>query len=226
MTNNVVFKENCMSRLDLTGKIFYGVRVISYNSTNNQKRSCWNCKCSCGKEFVAVGSELIRGKVKGCGCKWKSINSLYKSRIYRIHHSMKCRCYNESSSSFKRYGARGITVCDEWLGKNGFMNFYNWAMNNGYSDNLSIDRIDNDKGYSPDNCRWATPIEQSNNTSTNVKITYNNMTKTLSEWSRELNINRKTLYKRLSSGWSIERAFTTPVNYNLATKKCNYVKSS
>lgn len=105
----------------------------------------------------------------------------------------------------------GITVCDEW--RNNFINFYNWAIVNGYDDNLSIDRIDNNKGYSPKNCRWATTIEQANNKRNIKMITYNGKTQSIPNWCRELNLNYKTVRTRINEyGWDIERAFTTKTN--------------
>lgn len=121
---------------------------------------------------------------------------------------MKQRCYNQKSPEYKWYGGKGIAVCDEWL--HDFKAFYNWAITNGYADDLTIDRKDNSKGYSPDNCRWATNKEQHNNQSNNVKITYNNKTQTLKQWSEELNVNYSTLRMRIERGWSIERALGTP----------------
>ena len=129
-------------------------------------------------------------------------------RIYRIWSGMKQRCYNQKSPEYKWYGGKGIAVCDEWL--HDFKAFYNWAITNGYADDLTIDRKDNSKGYSPDNCRWATNKEQHNNQSNNVKITYNNKTQTLKQWSEELNVNYSTLRMRIERGWSIERALGTP----------------
>ena len=122
---------------------------------------------------------------------------------------MKNRCNNPNEPRYSDYGGRGITVCQEWL--DDFMNFYNWAMENGYSDELSIDRINNDKGYSPDNCRWSTKKEQANNTRTSHNITYKGQTKTLTEWSEILGLSFHLLSNRINKyGWSIERAFETP----------------
>lgn len=129
-------------------------------------------------------------------------------RLYRIWSGMKQRCYNQKLREYKWYGARGIKVCDEW--RQDFQSFYVWALANGYTDDLSLDRIDGDKNYCPDNCRWATDKEQHNNQSNNIKITYGNKTQTLKQWSEELNINYSTLRMRLERGWSVERAIRTP----------------
>ena len=131
---------------------------------------------------------------------------------------MMCRCYLPSQTSYNRYGGRGIAVCDEW---HDFMNFYNWSIKNGYSDNLTIDRIDNDGNYEPSNCRWATRIEQSNNVSRNKRLTYKGRTMTVSQWSRELGIDRRTLDKRIRKKWPLERIFNEPVNPNFATRRKN-----
>lgn len=126
-------------------------------------------------------------------------------RLWSVYHSMKKRCYNENCKRYKDYGGRGIKVCDEWL--IGFDNFAEWALSNGYTENLTLDRKDNDKGYSPDNCQWVTNKENCNNTRRNLNIEYMGETKTLAEWCRELNLNYYTVQKRLKKGWSVERAF-------------------
>lgn len=207
---------------DLTNMEINNLKVISFIGTNKKHRAVWKCLCNCGNEFTAVGSEIIRGKVKSCGCLNKSINGLYKSRIYRIHHSMMSRCYVQNIESYKYYGKRGIKVCDEW---HDFMNFYNWSINNGYSDDLTIDRINVNGNYEPSNCRWVTRKEQANNTSSNVYIYYNGETKTLSQWAEKVGIDRRTLYKRFSMGWNIEKALTTPVNKNFSRKKIKDIET-
>lgn len=123
---------------------------------------------------------------------------------------MKDRCYNIKSHAYNCYGGRGIEICDEW--KNNIVSFYNWAINNGYKDNLTIDRINVNGNYEPNNCRWVNSSIQANNRRYHKWITYNNETHNLTEWSKLLGINRQTLNKRLLIGWSIEKAFTTPVD--------------
>lgn len=133
-----------------------------------------------------------------------------KNRLYRIWTNMKSRCYNPKASRYEHYGGKGVTVCPEWL--NDFQAFYDWAMSHGYSDELSIDRIDVNGNYEPGNCRWEPPKGQSNNLSVNRKITFNGMTKTLAEWAAVTGINRRTISARLDvRGWSVEKALTVPV---------------
>lgn len=121
-----------------------------------------------------------------------------QNRLHGIYYGMRYRCYRTQHAEFHRYGGRGITICDEWLGS--YQAFYDWAMANGYRDDLSIDRIDNDKGYSPDNCRWATRKEQQNNCSNSVKVEIDGVVKTLRQWSEEKGIYFNTLYKRYKKG--------------------------
>ena len=130
-------------------------------------------------------------------------------RLYHIWFDMKRRCYQKQNKRWNKYGGRGIKVCPEWL--NNFQSFFDWSMANGYADNLTIDRIDLDGDYSPDNCRWADEFQQANNRSNNHYITYQGETKTMMEWSRDLNMNYSTLRKRIRDGWSVEEAFEKPV---------------
>lgn len=151
------------------------------------------------------------------------------TRLNYIFSAMKKRCYNTTCKSYKDYGGRGITVCEEWLNPErtvitgthahrvtkGFIAFKEWALNNGYADNLTIDRIDVNKGYSPDNCRWTTPKEQQNNLRNNVIITYKGKTQTLAQWCEELNIDYQLVHHRLQRNWSVEKAFETEANKGL-----------
>ena len=166
------------------------------------------CKCECGREQIVDGHSLRKGISKYClSCKqYKGhTNTFIKNRrLINIYNGMISRCYYKKNPHYKNYGGRGIKVCQEWLNNKGL--FYNWAINNGYKDNLTIDRIDNNGNYEPNNCRWATKIEQANNTSRNRLIKYNNKTKTLAEWAKELNMSQQKLKYRLDN-WSIEKAF-------------------
>lgn len=135
-------------------------------------------------------------------------------RLANIYHCMKLRCCVPGSPSYERYGAKGIKICNDWLANP--ENFFKWALENGYTDELTIDRIDNTKGYSPDNCRWATPKEQANNRVTNLSIHYLGKVKTLKQWCDELGLSYKLMYKRIVvHHWSAERAFETDDNPQL-----------
>ncbi|MBR6793370.1 MAG: hypothetical protein IKM48_03295 [Clostridia bacterium] len=130
-------------------------------------------------------------------------------RLYMIWFDMKRRCYQPQNKRYDRYGGRGIAVCEEWL--NSFQPFFDWAMANGYQDNLTIDRIDKDGDYAPNNCRWADLVTQANNRSNNHLITYRGETKTMMEWSKELNMSYTTLRRRFNLGWDVEKAFERPL---------------
>lgn len=196
---------------------------------NNHTIGYYECLCKCGNIVWIKTAELNNGAKKSCGCLNKQIykdrvttHGLSKSKIYKGYHRMVSRCTNENDACFQRYGGRGITVCDEWLGDDGFINFYNWSKNNGFDDykELSLDRIDNDKGYSPDNCRWADIVTQANNTRRNVFVTYNGETKTVSQWAKYLGIKSRTLHTRLFTlNMPIEKAFTMPIQKHEKEKK-------
>lgn len=135
------------------------------------------------------------------------------TRLYSIYAHIKERCYNANNKSYHYYGAKGIIICDEWL--HDFQAFYDWAMANGYADNLTIDRIDVNGNYEPSNCRWVTMKEQSNNKSCNISIAFNGKTQTLKQWADELGINYTRLYQRIYvRGWSVEKAFDLKGNSN------------
>lgn len=143
--------------------------------------------------------------------KYSDDGTYRNERLYRIYHNMKSRCYLPTFTTYEYYGARGIKICKKWLGKNGFNNFYNWAMSNGYTDNLEIDRINRNRNYMPSNCRWTTRKIQNNNTRKNHFITYKGVTKTASQWAEQYNIQRNVLNKRLRRGWSFKDAVSTKV---------------
>lgn len=137
------------------------------------------------------------------------IHGLSNTRIYRIWRKMIERCEKEYCKEYARYGAKGIKVCEEW---HDFINFYNWSMENGYSDKLTIDRIENGKGYCPDNCRWADQLKQQNNRTNNIKYEYNGEFLTIPEISRIVGIKPRTLYDRVNRyGYSLQKAITKKV---------------
>ena len=201
---------------DLTGQRFGRLVVVERNSERIKNRIAWKCKCDCGGEKIVVSAYLLSGHTKSCGC-WYNENmhsgnvkhGKCHTRLIRIYHNMKQRCYDTKTKNYKKYGARGIDVCKEW--RDDFITFYNWSMANGYQDNLSIDRIDGSKGYSPDNCRWVTVEVQNNNTSRNHRITYKNETHTVAEWAKIYNLSYDCLMARIMKlNWDIEKALTKP----------------
>lgn len=207
-----------MKFVDLSGQKFNRLTVIEKAYVKN-KRTYWLCECECGNKTIVMGTNLTRFHTKSCGCLQKEkhiglIHGLSNHRLANIWCLIKKRCLNEKDKIYKYYGAKGITICNEW--KNDFKVFYDWAINNGYEDNLSIDRIDVNGNYEPNNCRWVDKKTQTRNTTTNKYYTYKNETHCIGEWAEIYNIRRGTLWDRLNKGWSIERALTTPVKqYNL-----------
>jgi hypothetical protein len=131
-----------------------------------------------------------------------------RTRLYVIWCHMIERCENEHSERFADYGGRGIRVCEEWKD---FVSFRDWALNNGYSKSLTIDRIDNDGNYEPGNCKWSSVKDQCNNRRTNHLLTYKGRTQTMTQWAEELGMNPGTFKYRIYLGWSVERAIETPV---------------
>ena len=210
MTEPIKLRPN---RKNLTGLRFGKLTAISFNNYKNGKYY-WNCICECGTECIKEGYKLEKGFTKSCGCLRiikNSKHSDYKTRLYRIYNSMKYRCSNPTDTGYKWYGARGIKVCEEWL--NNYQNFKKWAFEKGYNDTLSIERIDNDGNYEPNNCKWIPLKEQPKHTRKTKQIKYNGKTYTMNGLAKEFNINRHTLYSRLKNGWSIEKALIPPRKY-------------
>lgn len=201
---------------DLIGKKYGRLTVIEYHGLNNRGKSMWKCRCECGNTSVVLGNRLTSGHTKSCGCYSVELtkdrfttHGMSNTRLYQIWQGMLKRCNNEKSPIYKHYGERGIRVCDEWRG---FEEFCNWAIHNGYSETLTLDRIDNNGNYSPNNCRWVDMKTQERNTSRNRYLTFRGETRCLMEWAEKLNINYRTLQDRICvRKWSIERAFLTPV---------------
>jgi hypothetical protein len=197
---------------DLTGERFGRLLVLMRVENSKNKKSQWLCKCDCGKEVKITVDKLNSGVTRSCGCLHNELlmersrtHGLSHTRLFSIWCGMKSRCYNSHQPRYNDYGGRGIIICDEWF--NDFKAFYDWGMANGYQDNLSIDRINNDKGYSPDNCRWADSDEQQRNKRSNIVIEHNGENRTLAEWCRIYGVNRTTAKTRLKSGKTFEEIF-------------------
>lgn len=196
---------------DLTGRRF-GLLTVLEKQDNLGGHINWRCKCDCGNITVARGAVLTSGHKQFCeSCQRKLRGSTWRSdnRIYKIWKHMLERCEVQKDRYFHCYGGRGIEVCSEW---HDYDIFLEWSLKNGYADNLTIDRVDVNGNYEPSNCRWATQKEQQNNRTNNCLITFNGKTQTKKQWSEETGIGYTTICKRLSLGWSTERALTQSVN--------------
>lgn len=211
-------KESIGRAVDKTGQKFGRLTVLSYSGRDKRNTVMWLCKCDCGNLVKVRGYELGK-RTNSCGCLKREVfcsgksaikHGMSETRLYRIWASMKTRCYIKNRDSYKYYGGRGIGVCEEWL--NDFMAFRDWAVANGYSDVLTLDRINANGNYEPCNCRWVSMKVQNNNKRNNRYIEYNGETHTASEWSAIIGANGvHTVSNRLKRGWSIEKAVTTPV---------------
>lgn len=191
----------------------YGMLTVLREVYRDKKSNVYVlCKCDCGAEKVVRLGSLKRGEIKSCGCYNKKVASerfkgnkfgfthgFSKTRLYRIWLAMKHRCANPNSDRFDDYGGRGIKVCNEWFGS--FEVFRDWAIAHGYSDSLTIDRIDVNGDYTPENCRWITNDEQQNNRRNNHFVEYDGVRYTLAQLSRKLNVPDSTLWYRLKRGY-------------------------
>lgn len=153
---------------NLIGSKYGKLKVVKFNGKNKHNKNTWVCLCDCGKQIVCIGGDLTRGHTTSCGCSRRKHN-LRDTRLYSIWGSMKNRCSSKNNSHYNYYGGAGITVCEEW--SNDFIKFYNWAVNNGYSDELTLDRINPNGNYEPSNCRWANKTIQALNTKLDKRST-------------------------------------------------------
>lgn len=193
---------------NLSGRRFGRLLVIERMQNNKHGKSQWRCRCDCGNEVVVVAGNLLSGNTTSCGCyrselvakknKLSTIHGESNTRIYQIWVNMRRRCNNPKCDAYPLYGGRGITVCDTW--SKDFVAFQDWALSHGYQEDLTIDRIDNNKGYSPENCRWATVKEQNNNRSSNVFCVIDGMRKTLSQWAEYIGLPKHEIYERWRRG--------------------------
>ena len=203
-------------REDLTGRRFGRLTVVEFYGYDRRGRTQWLCKCDCGNTKVVRAFDLKGGKVVSCGCYWKERLVEYNTKhnmcnthpkLYHEHYTMIKRCYDKNCNNYSRYGARGIKVCDRW--RDDIHNFYDDVsiLPHFEEDGYSLDRIDNDGDYTPDNVRWATNREQNLNRRNTISFEYNGETRTLIEWSEIFNIPYNILYQRVKrSGGNLESA--------------------
>lgn len=211
--------------VDLTGKKYGMLTVTSeYESRvtkGGRRRIFWKCICDCEKITWVDAGCLTSGNTKSCGCvkiNFFLTHGLSETRLYNIWTDMKQRCYNSNSKAYEYYGGRGIVICDEW--KEDFTNFYNWANENGYSDELTIERKDCNGNYEPSNCCWITQFEQHGNTRRNKFIEHNNEKHTVAEWARIKNMHPQTIWSRIRLGWNIDDAIEKPIMSKGEKNKC------
>lgn len=199
---------------NLVGQTFNRLTVLKHAGQDRFGKTCWKCRCLCGNLSTVNGSQLVRGKIKSCGCFHKErvsevrkTHGLSKSNEYRTWSSILRRCYNPNTKDYPNYGGRGIRVCSRW--KNSFENFLK-DMGNRPS-GMTIERKNNDRNYSPENCRWIVKKYQNRNTRVTVWLTFRGRRLPLVQWAEELSIQSSTLRKRLYDGWTIRRTLTTPL---------------
>jgi hypothetical protein len=210
-----------MKKKDLSGMIFGRLEAVQWHSKSKNGTSKWLCKCVCGNEKIVFATALLSGQTQSCGCLAGELASVRlikhghtsvcnqkvgndrRSPTYITWDRMLARCNDPSN---KYYHGCGITVCEAWL------DFSNFLKDMGERpDGKTIDRIDNTKGYSLDNCRWATPIQQGNNRKNNVILTHNGISKTVTEWCKDLELSYTAIIKRANAGWADDKILSTPV---------------
>lgn len=199
---------------DITGKRFGRLTVLSFSHIGGDGKAIWKCICDCGNSHFVDGCNLRRGNSRSCGCLAKELSSSRNSTHGMTHHplartyrAMIDRCYNPSTDSYPHYGGRGITVCERWL-----ESITNFVTDMGERpEGKTLDRINLDGSYCPENCRWATPTEQMNNRTNSRLLTCNEQTMTIAQWSKITNISYGAIWRRLLAGWTVERTLSEPM---------------
>lgn len=201
---------------DMTGQKFGKLRVLARARPDHRSGARWACVCDCGGFKIVYGPNLRQGDTTSCGCVHKAQlaarNFIHGAAVradtkseFRIWCDMQKRCYCKTSSGYQNYGGRGIDVCRRW--QKSFEDFYR-DMGPRPSKRHSIERVENNLGYSPENCIWATPETQANNNRRSVRVTFRGQTKLLKVWCELLGLNRAKVRQRLYKGWSPEAALT------------------
>jgi hypothetical protein len=197
-------------RNNLLGRRFASLLVLcrSTDCGNGKKPTVkWECQCDCGNEVTVSGNALLSGHTKSCGCLKIKHGYSNKERLYQTWKNMRRRCFDPTNNRWEHYGGKGITICPEW---NDYVLFREWAMSSGYNDDLTIDRIDVNGNYCPDNCRWVDAKTQANNVSRNHIIEYEGKKMTMSEFAGYLGISYSALQHRIERGWDMKSIVTTP----------------
>ena len=192
---------------DITGQKFSKLTAIEMCGKDKNGLALWKCECDCGNESVVNYYSLLNGHTKSCGCNNKK-HGKSDTRIYQTWTNMRGRCYSPKHHGFKYYGGRGIKVCDEW--NDSFETFYEWAINNGYEKNLTIERINVNGDYCPNNCTWISKSEQQRNRRDTIYLTYNGKTLNTWQWSKITGLSQETISQRRYSHWNDERILTEP----------------
>lgn len=193
---------------EMIGLKFSKLTVTSGAGVDKHQKRIWNCICECGNKTVVATTPLRLGKTQSCGClktETHTIHGDHKSLEYYAWRSMRNRCKDQNTKYYEKYGGRGIKVCGRW---ENYLNFLS-DMGRKPTKNYSLDRIDNNGDYTPENCRWATKSEQNKNRSVTVWIEHEGKKMLTQDWALEVGLSYSTLYARLRNGWSIKRALNT-----------------
>ncbi|PTE79287.1 hypothetical protein [Staphylococcus gallinarum] len=202
---------------DMVGYRFNGCKVLKRNGVNKDNRAIWVCVCKCGNIFQATGKSIRNGHVKSCGCYRKKVTGKQgrknkthgdtNTRLYNIYRGMKQRCYYTNAQNYEKYGDKGIKICEEWL--EDFSNFKRWSLKNGYGENLSIDRIDNNGNYEPDNCRWVDAKTQTRNRSITKRAIFQGELLTLGEISEITGMSFSKVHYMYKQGMNFDEVKRT-----------------
>lgn len=219
ITKPVRFNARCP---DLTGMVFGRLAVLRLAGKDKSNSRFWECQCECGRLHITLGRSLRNGSCRSCGClhneefgnRWRT-HDRSRTPEHRIWIAMISRCNDPHKTGYENYGGRGINVCKRW--RESFEAFFG-DMGERPSPKHTIERRNNDKGYSPDNCYWATRKEQARNRRTNRLLTYHGETLPVCEWAERIGISNRTLLGRLNCGWSVDRAIETPINTKFCPK--------
>lgn len=202
------------------GKLTVIQETERFVQPSGQKNRAFLCRCDCGNETAVRLAHLVRGRIRSCGCLVGDKHGMSFTKLYNIYRGIKNRCYSKNYAEPQYYQDKGITMCDEW--RQSFNEFKAWAYDNGFREGLQIDRIDNSKGYFPRNCRFVTPLQQSNNRSVTIMVSYRGREISLSNLIHQLGKQEhyRAILDRIKRGWAAERAVGTPIRKGNYRRRC------